>query len=509
MNKTKQISSGVLVGILSGCLLTPVHAATNNNIEANLARLEKEVASLKKQVNAKKTNTKTVAPPTNAASVTAAKNQKKVDTVQAVDDGNLHFQQYLPFDPDVPGQAYVSSGPYVGVKIQFAGNNLIVNSPSVNTDLQLLVIRKNIINQLNATLGESGIQPTHSHVLLSGVIEGQANYTNHGGAPSTTDIDVTNVSLDTTILGPSDWLLGYVELSYNNNAPIGDVFVSTSNYRVSNSRVYVNKAFVTIGNLTCSPFYFTFGQFYAPFGTYSTVMVSDPLTRLMARTKVRALQLGFAQQSDNAFYASAYIFRGDSHENSVAKVRNGGINIGYKFDLGFLTGNIGGGVIANIADSGGMQFGVNFQEFEQLVHRVPAYDLRAAFNIGQHLDLIAEYIVASSRFSPLDMSFNNHGAKPGALDLEAAFSFSLFDRPSSIGIGYGNANQLLAMELPNTRKFIVFNTSWWRNTLQSLEFRVDRQYASSAVATGAGGFEVEPQEGKLDRAITAQFDYYF
>ena len=178
-----------------------------------------------------------------------------------VSDSDVHMQEYLHLIQMCEDKLMYRQTLY-RVSIQFAGSNLIVNSPNVNTDLQLLTIRKSIINQLNATLGESGIEPTHSHLLLSGVIESQANYTNHGGAPSTTDIDVTNVSLDTTILGPSEWILGFVEFSYNNGTPMSDVFNSTSNFRTANSRVYVNKAFVTLGNLTCSPFYGTFGQYY-------------------------------------------------------------------------------------------------------------------------------------------------------------------------------------------------------------------------------------------------------
>ena len=214
-------------------------------------------------------------------------------------------------------------------------------------------------------------------------------------------------------------------------------------------------------------------------------------------------------QTTNAFYASAYIFRGDSHAASVAKVNNGGINLGVKFDFGFVSGNIGGGVIGNLTDSGGMQLGTGFQYFEQIDHRVPAYDIRATLSLGHHLDLIGEFITASTQYNIQDMSYNNHGATPSALDLEAAFTFDVCTKPSSIGIGYAKSNETLAMGIPLTRTSLVFNTSWWRNTLQSLEFRHDRQYAASDVATSAGNTPVTPQQGKSDNAVTAQFDYYF
>jgi hypothetical protein len=487
--------------LLSGCIAAPAFAASNQSLEASVAQLQKEVALLKKkQAHTNQASQSRVQPASRKAANT---------TLSPYSVDNAH-DQYLPFDPDVPGQAYVSTGPYIGVDIQFNGSNLIVNSPSVNNDLQLLNIRKSIIQQLNTTLGESGIRPTHSHLLFSGVLETQAHYVNVGGAPSRTDIDLTNAALDATIFGPSDWILGFIEFNYFGGAPADDVFVSTSQFRTADSRVVINKAFVTLGDLLCSPFYATFGQFYVPFGTYSSVMLSDPLTKFVGRTKARAIQLGMMQQTPNAFYASVFAFRGDSHAHSVPKVSNGGINLGYKFKAGFISGNIGGGLLSNIADSGGMQYGTGFQYYEQMVHRVPAYDLRALISLGEHIDLIGEYVSASNRFNPNDMSFNNHGAQPSAFDLEASYSFPILDnKPSALGIAYSKSNQALAMGIPLTRTALVFNTSLMRNTLQGIELRRDLLYAASDVATGAGNSAVSAQSGKTDKAITLSFDYFF
>jgi hypothetical protein len=419
-------------------------------------------------------------------------------------------KEYLPFDMDVPGQAFVSTGPYIGVPFQFAGNDLVVNSPSVNKDVQLLGIRKSIMEQLKAMGGEIVQEPYHSHLLLSGLVEATADYYNPGGSPSTTDINLSSVNLDAFILGPSPWMLGFVEFNYNDAQPINDVFGGTSRYRTSDSRLLVNNAFVTLGNFAESPFYGTFGQFYVPFGVYSSVMVSNPLTKILTRTKARSILLGFMQQDPKgSFYGSAYIFRGDSHAASVAKINNGGLNFGYKFKGDVFKGKFGGGVIGNIADSGGMQTAGNFQNSEQLVHRVPGYDLNTVLGIGDHIDIIGEFVLASTSFNPTNMSYNGSGAKPWAYDIEAAYSINLFEtKPSSLGVGFSQSHEALALGLPLNRMALVLNTSWWRNTLQSLEFRRDREYAASDTSTAAAGL-VTTASGKIDKAVTAQFDYYF
>jgi hypothetical protein len=496
---------------LSGLIAVPgiSIAAGDASDASSLKALKSEVASLKKEMKSLKSKV-------HSQSATShhkkSKNHHQVASSDEVSTEGLQttpHTRFLPFDLDVPGQAFVSTGPYIGVPLQFSGSNLIVTSPSVNNDVQLLNIRKSILKHLSES-GNLVQEPTHSHLLLSGIVEGQASYVDMGGRPSKTDFDITNVSMEATFLGPSDWTLGFIELTYDNNPPISNngQYNSSSNYRVTNSKISVRQAFFTIGNFQKSPFYGTFGQLFVPFGTYSSVMVSDTLPKLLARTKERALVIGYQDQGKNALYGSVYAFGGDSHAASTTRVNNGGVNVGYKFDCdAWVKGNLGAGLIGNIADSAGMQGSV-FSSAEQISHRVPAYNLRGVLSLGEHIDLIGEYVSASKRFNLSNLSFNGHGAKPWALDLEASYSFMMLEnRPSSIGIGYAHSGQALAVGLPLNRTSVVFNTSVWRNTLQSLEFRRDREYAASNTAGGQGA--TFTQSGKYDNAVTAQFDYYF
>lgn len=519
-----RVRLGILAALLSmGFMITADAIAATDSVQAQISDLQKEVKNLKHQLNAQARNSASKRSQDDDESINkvakirslppAPTQTGNAQTATASSSLVTPNQLFLPMDLDVPGQSYVSTGPYVGVPFQFSGTDLIINSPSVNTDLQLLHIRKNINEQVNALIGSTVEIPHHSHLLLSGLVEAQLSYVSENDAPNGSDLDLSNTSVDFFFMGPSNWTLGFIELSTDTSLTTGNFF------RVNNSRVYVNKAFVTVGDLLITPFYATFGQFYVPFGTYSSILLDDPLTKLIARTKARAVLAGFEQQDKNAFYGSVYAFRGDSRIVTVSRINNGGINLGYKYDLGCFKGKLGGGFIGNIADSTGMQLGNGFAFFERIDHRVPAYNVRASLSIGENIDLLGEFIGATTKFDINDMMYNNHGAKPKAFDLEASYSFKTFcDKPSALGIVYTKSYEALSLGIPLVRKAIVFNTSLFRNTLQGIELERNTYYAAHDTANGPLG--ASPLRGsctalecnglgKSDTTIIGQFDYYF
>lgn len=432
----------------------------------------------------------------------------------------------LPIDWDNPGQSFVSVGPYVNIPVQFSGNNLIINDPKINNDVALLKLRKAAHQGLIAGGVHTEEETHHSHLILSGNLEGAAQYIQYGqqggnggsgNNGSSSNINLSNAEINAFLLTPSPWVSAFMAISYEDGRN-----ATLSNSRVLDSRLFLSNAFIIIGNFNYSSLYGTLGQMYVPFGTYSSAFASAPLTKRLARTKARAILGGVQQQSENAFYTALYTFQGDSHAGATSRINNGGINVGYRFVVPSMNfnGDIGAGWLGNIADSVGMQNTGNQPQFngfggpssygnEKLVHRVPAVDLRGKFSLGNAVDIIAEYVGATTSFNPNDLSFNHRGAKPWATNTEINYTFQLFDKPTSLGIGYTQAREALALGLPEKRVGAVMNTSIWHNTVQTIELRHDMNYAANAVANGSGVAPLVSGLGTSDNVITLQFDVYF
>jgi outer membrane murein-binding lipoprotein Lpp len=522
-----------------GLLTVPLLAAADNQdtakldqvstetqtLKKQLAELQQDVAALK-QIKHRKQIKKHIITP-------AATTKGKVTTTTIEADEGTDFDRLIevyaesmPVDWDNPGQSFVSIGPYVNVPIQFSGNNLIINDPKINTDVALLKLKKLVHKGIHAKGIHTEEETHHSHLLLSGNIEGQAKYMQFGqqggnggtgNNGSSSNINLSSAELDGFLLTPSPWVSGFFSFTYEDGANR-----TISNSRVLNSNLSLNTAFITFGDFERSSYYSSLGQMFVPFGTYSSVFISAPLTKKLARTKARAWLVGYQGQEESALYTSAYAFSGDTHASATSRVNNGGINFGYRFDMAKpdLNGDIGIGWIGNIADSSSMQYTGAQPQFngfggplpfgnEKMVHRVPAFDVHGKISYREHLDFIAEYVGATSAFSPNDLTFNAHGAKPWAVNTEAAYTFSAFNFPTSVGIGYGQAKEALALGLPERRIGAVINTSFWHNTIQSLEFRHDINYSSSTVASGSNVPTQTPGLGTYDNVVTLQFDLFF
>ena len=318
---------------------------------------------------------------------------------QAEKDLKANMEAMNPYYNNLGGDV-VRTSPYLGVHSALDGSDLITNFSAEGTDVQLLRQRAIIANRLK----QQGISVSdHPRLDISGDIQVQASDVNQYTHTNVADINLTNAELDLVVEGPQ-WITGYMNLVYDDS-----VEGTTPNVRTANSNVYVDRAFVTIGDLNQSPLFGTAGQIYAPFGTYDSYLITDPTTEILGETKVRALELGLAE---GGFEFEPYVYKPNT---SPGDIEDGwGLNVSYQHPIGSngMANRLGVSYIADLSSSDGLQFsspGFNELNHETMVHHVPGVDVRDVFTIQGRTAIAAELVAATRHFDDQDVSFNDQG----------------------------------------------------------------------------------------------------
>ncbi len=424
----------------------------------------------------------------------------------------------------------VTTSPLLGLRSAFDATDLLVNQPTMNEDLRLLQQRQTVRRMLR----QAGLAPYITQdrplVELSGGVEAQSFFQEPYQGSSVSDINLASAKFD-VLAYASPWALALISYRFD-NSPLSPQ-LQNSGQRIANSRIFLQRGFVTIGDLDKSPVYFSAGQMFVPFGRYSSYMLTNLDTQMLGQTNSRAALLGFYA---DGLYAEGYIFRGDVNTSSQINfqgqlvgqtpppnVNDGGGNIGYHYEGKENTFEIGGGAIGNIADSLGMQItggpANTFQGFatvsppdffsnEVLFHRVSGVDVHGEFDHGP-LTLVTEYVGATKAFDERNLSYNFQGAQPKATHSEMDYQFKMFDWPSVFTLAYDHSWQALALALPQNSYVIEINTSIWKDTIETLEFRHDKNYSSSDFSSGNGAPIPVPSQGGSQNTATAQIGVYF
>ena len=109
--------------------------------------------------------------------------------------------------------------------------------------------------------------------------------------------------------------------------------------------------------------------------------------------------------------------------------------------------------------------------------------------------------------------FNNHGAKPQALQIEGAVKFKTFGKPGFVFAGYGLTNQALALQVPKQTFFAGYSVSIIKYTLASIEYRHDVGYGGDVSGSNGFGRSItyppKPFTRKHNNKITAEIGVYF
>lgn len=396
-------------------------------------------------------------------------------------------------------------GPYLNRDAIFDGSKLIINVPTVREDSRLLVQQYQLIQECH----ELGIPtPDLPRVTLTGKLEGQTSYRSTYTGGSQNDNIFSGAELDAYVQGNS-WVSGYMALDY---AP---------DERRDGSRLFMNRAFIAIGNLSQFPFYISVGQVYTPFGRYSSLMVTAPVTQALGRTKACTLTFGYYQKmgnNNNALHAEVYGFQGLSNNNLARRSNQNnewGTDIGYEFNSGCrLSGEIGAGYISSLVGSQEIQNMMFLNTEENLRYHVPALNVYGTLAINPVV-FFTEYVGVMRSFNVNDISFTtNQGTRrrrPTAFHTEASYRFKTDSKPSSIGISYGHTSQALTLGLPQDRYSIFYNINIWRDTNLSFEYRhdINCRPSGSTLLDVAPNNVVTTDFGKSNNVVTAQFDLFF
>lgn len=414
----------------------------------------------------------------------------------------------------------VITSPYIGLRSAFDGSDLVVNLPTLNEDLRLLRQRQ-LLRDIFATRYPYEDRPV---VELSGKVEGQAVYqTPYQGSPKS-DIQLSGAELE-TLIEISKYALGFMSFDYE-NSPLDPALINSNvGARIANSRIFLKRGFLTIGNLDVVPVYFSIGQMFVDFGRYNSLLLTEPLTQAAGRTNARVMNLGYYHKG---FAGSIYAFKGDANLGNSTRINNGGVNASYKFERGNVKGEFGTGYILDISNAESFQFtggpAGSFQGFgssgatnipatannEVLVHLVPAMNFHGELDY-KTFAFVAEFNSATHSYDVTNLSFNGHGAKPKALHIEAQYNYTIFNKPGNIALAIGKTWEALALNLPQKMIAAVINISFWKNTIESLEFRHDMNYPSFDTSSGNGatGGPFVPSQGHHANTITTQIGVYF
>lgn len=413
----------------------------------------------------------------------------------------------------------VTTTPFLNKKTAFDGSDLLYNLSSMNEDLRLLEQKKDLVNDM-AAQGYSLDRPI---LQLSGSVQGQLTSIGGFGTKATDGMNLSTAELDMNAIA-SDWATAFMSMDFNGSP------TSTGN-RAPNSTIYLGRGFVTLGNLNKYPVYFSGGLMYAPFGRYSNGMVSTPLTLSMGKIRTPMALLGFSL--DNGLFGSVYGYSGSQTSGSSDVFKQAGVNAGFKNTFGSKGHySVGAGWVSNIADSEGQQntgLGVSAGKFSgfavqqtgqsssnnDLVHRVGAIDGHGQVVYGR-VSLIGEYLGAVRRYSTNDLTYNAvggvaKGAEPQAMHAEIDYMLPFVAKKygTSVGFAYGHTWQALALNLPENSYTTFLNTSIWRETTESLEYRHDTDYTTSVTGTGRGATSAITGTGKGRNSVIAEFGVYF
>ena len=258
-------------------------------------------------------------------------------------------------------------------------------------------------------------------VTLSGLIEVEAGFE----SSDLNDSDNSDITLATVELGiearPLDWTTGFLLLLYEEDE----------------TELDVDEGYITLGASDTIPYYLTAGKFYVPFGTFETMMISDPITLDLAETNETAVQVGIEM---NGFRGAVYAFNGDSDEagDNDNAIESFGLTVGYTLETDAFALDLGADWISNLLDSDALGDVYTTNGWSAtLDDQVPGFAVHAVASFGS-FSVIGEYVAMTDDLEAVGGGIL--AKEISAFAVEAGYTFDVSGFETTVAIGYQSSD---------------------------------------------------------------------
>lgn len=374
-----------------------------------------------------------------------------------------------------------------------AGGNWLTNNVSVNGQVRVDAgfSDRTRMNPVNGRLGLDGLfGGSAAAVALGGPSAVQ-------GGQSSSDLNINNANVRFE-LHPGNWVNGVVELT-------GGSGFAASAATLNQRAIAIDEAFATIGDLTQSPFFFSAGRQYIPFGYYDDphdLIIST--TQLFSQSNQVMASLGYAQEC--GFRGQIYTFRGLNQTVSATRthsyINNGGIDLGWDWGDGSGNTGINAGIgwLLNISDTPVVNTiqvltnaGYNQRNGGIAAHLAGYVD---QFD-GKITYFTATQRYASAAVNPLPAALAN--ARPAAWTVDLGYGFMAMGHENRFGVGYQQTSGAGAMGVPQRRWLADWKVNVFKSTDVEVQYTNDKDYnaASGGSATTANTGKVRLSVGFL------------
>ena len=335
---------------------------------------------------------------------------------------------------------------------------------------QVIVEKEREIAALSSGEGDAWF----NRVEIGGVIELEAVYAKpyEGDNASEADVGKAEIGIAAAI---NDWTGSEIVVAYNGDD--GDMELDSATLTIAPPE---------------GPWSLTGGLQGLPFGVYETTMISDPLTKELGEAGEVSLVLGLEAEQ---FTGSLFVFDGDNQPDGRQRIEGHGAALGYAIEQDGYEVGLDVAWINDIGDSDGLQdviaeaLAAASEELREDVaynDHVAGMSASARIGVGD-ISVLGEYVAAVEDFESGEVALEgqeDHGAKPTAWIIEAAYGFTLAGKDATFAVGYQKSDEAFALGLPETRMLGTLSVDVMENVGLALEWARDDDYSVEDGGTG-------------------------